>query len=263
MITREAAAQFPSQLDVRELRKPDKHPTIFAAYAALPVGESFVLINDHDPKHLHDEFESDHPGSYLWEYLITEPRDWRIKITKLASTPLPRICNTADAVADPGQPDATGAVWRLQTRERDLDSNLIALAPGGTIDAHAGPDLDVLVHVLAGSGHLTTERDTVDLRPGAWCGYPADPGGSSPPDPTVFATSPFTSAAKPSSSTPAGPGPRHRPFGRLRSADAPGSRRAGSAEPSRMTTVELVGDRPKHASRRRPALIRPGQGLLG
>ena len=35
MIPPEAAAQIPSELDVRELRKPDKHPTIFAAYAAL------------------------------------------------------------------------------------------------------------------------------------------------------------------------------------------------------------------------------------
>jgi hypothetical protein len=58
-----------NELDVRELRKPDKHPTIFATYAALPVGESFVLVNNHDPKHLHDEFETDHAGSYEWEVL--------------------------------------------------------------------------------------------------------------------------------------------------------------------------------------------------
>ncbi len=39
-----------NELDVRQLRKPDKHPTIFATYAALAVGESFVLVNNHDPK---------------------------------------------------------------------------------------------------------------------------------------------------------------------------------------------------------------------
>ncbi|HUE32314.1 MAG TPA: hypothetical protein VMQ38_05305 [Mycobacterium sp.] len=47
-----------NELDVRQLRKPDKHPAIFATYAV---------------------------------------------------------------------PDATGAVWKLQARERDLDSNVIAL----------------------------------------------------------------------------------------------------------------------------------------
>lgn len=51
-----------NELDVRQLRKPDKHPRIFAKYAALQVGESFVLVNNHDPKHLHDEFEADYPG---------------------------------------------------------------------------------------------------------------------------------------------------------------------------------------------------------
>jgi uncharacterized protein (DUF2249 family) len=32
-----------NELDVRRLRKPDKHPTIFATYAALAAGESFVV----------------------------------------------------------------------------------------------------------------------------------------------------------------------------------------------------------------------------
>ena len=57
------------ELDVRPLRKPDKHPTIFAAYGDLPAGGSFVLVNNHDPRHLHDEFESEHPGSFGWEYV--------------------------------------------------------------------------------------------------------------------------------------------------------------------------------------------------
>lgn len=156
------------ELDVRPLRKPDKHPAIFATYADLPVGGAFVLVNDHDPRHLREEFEADHPGSHGWEYLRREPRDWRIRITKLATTPLPRVLTHTDRfAATTGEPDVTGAVWKLQVRERDLDSNVIALPPGGTIDAHAGPDLDVLIHVLAGTGQLTTELGTLDLAPGA------------------------------------------------------------------------------------------------
>ena len=41
-----------SELDVRSMRKPDKHPAIFQAFDALAVGESFVLVNNHDPRHL-------------------------------------------------------------------------------------------------------------------------------------------------------------------------------------------------------------------
>ena len=150
------------------MRKPDKHPTIFATYAALPVGGAFVLINDHDPKHLYDEFEVEHPGSYSWDYLNRETRDWRIRIGKLASTPLPRVLvDTTAVTADPATTDVAGAAWKLEIRQRDLDSNVIALPPGGGIDAHAGPDLDVLIHVLAGSGQLVTELTTINLTPGA------------------------------------------------------------------------------------------------
>lgn len=156
------------ELDVRTLRKPDKHPTIFATYAALPVGGAFLLVNDHDPKHLHDEFEADHAGSYSWEYVNREVRDWRIRITKLASTPLPRVLiDTSSLITDTASADINGAAWKLQVRERDLDSNIIALPPRGTIDSHAGPDLDVLIYVLAGSGELSTERGAIDLAPGA------------------------------------------------------------------------------------------------
>ena len=156
------------ELDVRSLRKPDKHPTIFSTYRALPVGGSFVLVNDHDPRHLRDEFETDHQGGYGWEYLNREPRDWRIRITKLASTPLPRVLTRTDRLGtDTAAPDVTGAVWKLEVAERDLDSNVIALAPEGSIAAHTGPDLDVLVHVLAGSGQLTTELETLELVAGA------------------------------------------------------------------------------------------------
>lgn len=155
------------ELDVRALRKPDKHPTIFATYAELAAGESFVLINDHDPKHLRDEFEADHAGSYRWEYVKTEPRNWQVQITKLTSAPLPRVLvDTAELAGVAGQPDATGAIWKLSARERDLDANLIALAPEGTIAAHAGPDLDVLIHIVAGEGRLTTENGGIDLRAG-------------------------------------------------------------------------------------------------
>lgn len=156
------------ELDVRGMHKPHKHPTIFATYADLPVGGAFVLINDHDPQHLHEEFEADHAGSYSWEYLNRAVRDWRIKITKRATTPQPRILvDTTTVAADSGVADATGAVWKLDIRERDLDSNIIALPPRGSIDAHSGPDLDVLIHVLAGSGKLVTELSTIDLAPGA------------------------------------------------------------------------------------------------
>jgi uncharacterized protein (DUF2249 family) len=155
------------ELDVRPLRKPDKHPTIFAAYAGLAIGESILLVNNHDPRHLREEFEIDHPGGHRWEYLTRGPKEWRVRISKLASTALPRVLYDTASVADAGDPDATGAIWKLRTRARDLDSNIIHLPPHAEIDSYTGPDLDVLLHVLDGAGTLHTELGTLELRPGA------------------------------------------------------------------------------------------------
>lgn len=75
------------------------------------------------------------------------------------------LAQTAQLVAETDS-DAAGAVWKLQEPDRDLDSNVIALPPAGTIDQHTGPDLDVLIHVLSGTGTLHTAEADIDLAPG-------------------------------------------------------------------------------------------------
>ena len=161
------------ELDVRPLRKPDKHPEIFRAFEALTVGESFVLVNNHDPRHLHEEFEADYPGGYGWEYLERGPAAWRIRISRLAATSLPRVlADTRQLAAESEAPDAAGAVWKLGMRQRDLDSNVIRLQPDATIDSHVGPDLDVIVLVLSGDGQVGTELGPVDLHAGALAWLP-------------------------------------------------------------------------------------------
>ena len=156
----------PAELDVRELRKPDKHPANFARFDALAAGESFVLVNNHYPRHLRDEFDVEHPGGYGWEVVENGPRVWRVRIGKLASTSPPRIL-TDTTMFEPGHPDTTGAIWTLPVRRRDLDANIIRIAPHGRIEAHNGPDLDVLIHVLDGAGTLSTELGELELAAGA------------------------------------------------------------------------------------------------
>ncbi len=156
------------EVDVRALRTPDKHPAIFQAYAAVGVGESLVLVNDHDPRHLRDEFYEDRVPRRVGMG-VPGPGAGRLADPdhqKLASTPLPRVLADTAALGAPGAAGA-GVAWKLQMRERDLDSNVITLAPGAAIGAHHGPDLDVLLHVLSGAGQLATELGTVELRPGS------------------------------------------------------------------------------------------------
>jgi quercetin dioxygenase-like cupin family protein len=114
------------------------------------------------------------------------PPQWRSGRDPEPSPGPPRLlADTAALARRTGEPDVRGAVWRLDPAERDLDSNVVALPPGGVIEPHLGPDLDVLVHVLGGSGSLATEADAVELRPGAllWLprrslrGFTAGPAG--------------------------------------------------------------------------------------
>lgn len=81
---------------------------------------------------------------------------------------LPRLLlDTREVAAAVGEPGVAGAVWRLEPSERQLDANLIALPAGGTIEEHVGADLDVLLHVVAGSGTLRSVAEDIPLEPGA------------------------------------------------------------------------------------------------
>lgn len=75
------------------------------------------------------------------------------------------LADTAEIVSS-SDPDATGAVWKLTMAQRDLDANVIAMPADQRIDTHDGPPLDVLVHVLAGTGLVETETGTLPLGPG-------------------------------------------------------------------------------------------------
>jgi uncharacterized protein (DUF2249 family) len=73
------------ELDVRQIPKPQRHPTIFARFDALAAGESFVLVNSHDPIPLREEFARLRPGAYDWRYLEGSQADklWRIRIIRI------------------------------------------------------------------------------------------------------------------------------------------------------------------------------------
>ncbi|GAA3245967.1 hypothetical protein GCM10020256_73340 [Streptomyces thermocoprophilus] len=50
--------------------------------------------------------------------------------------------------------EATGALWKLAESGRQLDANVVRLAPGTRVAPHVEPDLDVLLVVVAGDGML-------------------------------------------------------------------------------------------------------------
>lgn len=72
-------------IDVREIPHGRRHPRIFTRFARLADGESFVLVNNHDPKPLRREFEAAHPQAFTWEYVESGPEQWQVRITRVAA----------------------------------------------------------------------------------------------------------------------------------------------------------------------------------
>ncbi len=67
-------------LDVRTEAPARRHQLIFETYGALEPGESFELVNDHDPKPLYYQLAAEQPGRFEWEPLEQGPETWRIRI---------------------------------------------------------------------------------------------------------------------------------------------------------------------------------------
>ncbi|EFG64821.1 hypothetical protein [Streptomyces sp. SPB074] len=84
-------------------------------------------------------------------------------MTDPAPAPAPRLLADFDAVLRAAPEEARGALWRLAEPARQLDANLVRLGPGEEVAAHREDALDVLLLVVAGSGHA----GPVDLGPGS------------------------------------------------------------------------------------------------
>jgi uncharacterized protein (DUF2249 family) len=70
-------------LDIRNEPPVRRHRLIFERFARLAVGDGFELVNDHDPKPLHHQFEVEHAGQFTWDYREQGPKVWRVRIGRL------------------------------------------------------------------------------------------------------------------------------------------------------------------------------------
>jgi uncharacterized protein (DUF2249 family) len=70
-------------VDVREVPPAQRHPKIFGAFEDLVSGQSFELVNDHDPKPLYYQFQAERTGQFQWTYLEQGPTVWRVEISKI------------------------------------------------------------------------------------------------------------------------------------------------------------------------------------
>lgn len=69
-------------IDVRTIAPKYRHQLIFETFESLQSGESFLLVNDHDPKPLYYQFQAEREGQFTWEYQEQGPNVWSVSIGK-------------------------------------------------------------------------------------------------------------------------------------------------------------------------------------
>ncbi len=74
--------QVIPEYDVRTLVPIERHKKLIKDFKELPVNESFIFINDHDPIPLYYEFRSVYGDVVDWEYLNRGGREWKVKVTR-------------------------------------------------------------------------------------------------------------------------------------------------------------------------------------
>lgn len=84
-------------IDVRTIPPRERHPLIFNTFDGLSAGEALLLVNDHDPKPLFYQFQSESNGEFSWDYVEQGPAVWKVRIGKTAEsatarTAAPRSC---------------------------------------------------------------------------------------------------------------------------------------------------------------------------
>ncbi len=79
-------SKITQELDVRVFIPMERHRTLLQMFKELPVDQSFIFINDHDPLPLYYEFRSIHGDVVGWEYLQRGGRDWKVKVTRTESS---------------------------------------------------------------------------------------------------------------------------------------------------------------------------------
>jgi uncharacterized protein (DUF2249 family) len=63
---------------------PIKHTQIVRRWQLLPVGDYFVLVNDHDPAGIHGQLDDSFHGCFRWTYLEQGPDVFAVRIDKLS-----------------------------------------------------------------------------------------------------------------------------------------------------------------------------------
>jgi uncharacterized protein (DUF2249 family) len=75
--------QTKHKLDLRKIPPAERNIRIFQTFESIRPGTIFIILDNKDPKDIHEQFSHDFPGQFRWKELQKGPDLWRVKIGKL------------------------------------------------------------------------------------------------------------------------------------------------------------------------------------
>jgi uncharacterized protein (DUF2249 family) len=71
-------------IDVRRILPRMRHPLVYTALLQAPPGESYRLVNGHDPRPLLHPCKVRYPSEFAWDYEEEGPDVRRVRISRAA-----------------------------------------------------------------------------------------------------------------------------------------------------------------------------------
>jgi uncharacterized protein (DUF2249 family) len=77
------AGNLKAVIDLRSLPAEEGHRLIDSAFDSLRIGESFLLVSDHDPRPVYYHLAHEREGQFSWVYMECGPSIWQVMITNI------------------------------------------------------------------------------------------------------------------------------------------------------------------------------------
>jgi uncharacterized protein (DUF2249 family) len=77
-----------ARLDVRAYPTWERHPRVFGAFDALPIGGQLVIVSDHEPRPLRYEFDQQRAGAFVWDQAMLDEALWCATIKRVPTEPV-------------------------------------------------------------------------------------------------------------------------------------------------------------------------------
>lgn len=144
-------------MDMRVHVPIERHRILLQLFKEMPVGDSFVFINDHDPIPLYYEFRSIHGDVVGWEYLNKGGRGWKVRVTRTGASQGREFAEGVSTLIDLRKTDPKD--WKQTVFHR-----YGMMEPGATMELVAAEDPreihEIFTHKFAGKHTWTCKRQT-------------------------------------------------------------------------------------------------------